>query len=139
MFVDKFFYNGDLKNINEVEMILKKVLRLFNYKYNISFNGLFDVDIFLNKKVGMFINFKKNNSILFSKNTDLKINIINNCDFYFKTLDFEIIEDLNEIYYNEGYYYVNIDKLCNLDNYIEFGDFLYSSKIKIEREFIRIK
>lgn len=139
VFINNFISNIDFKNKNELEQFLKKTIKWIDSKYDISISGLFEVDIFVNDKVGIFIKFEKINSVISYKDTDLKINIIYNCQFYFKTSQFECLEEFEKIYFNEGYYYINVDKLSNLDKFIELGDVVYDNKLNLERDFIRVK
>lgn len=139
VFINNIIFNVNLENKKEVQELLTKVIKFLDLKYHVSVTGLFEVNIFVNDNIGIFIEFEKINSIISYKDTDLKINIIYNCDFYFKTECFECLKDFQEVYFEDGYYYINVKKLTNLDNYVEFGDVIYRNKFNLERDFIRIK
>lgn len=47
---------------------------------------------------------------------------------YFRTRDYFLLPDV-DIYYANGYYYCNVDDISNIENIIEFGDFIYGKDL----------
>lgn len=139
VFVNNIIANINLKNKEELEKFLKKIVKCIDNKFNYSIFGLFEVDIFVNEKVGMFIKFEKINSIISYRDIDLKVNIIYNCDFYFKTDFYECLENNINVFYKDDFYYTNIDNIIDITKYIEYGEIIYDNKLNIERDFLRIK
>ena len=111
LFVNNIVAKVNLKNSVEVEGFLKKIIKLLENKYCFSVLGLFIVNIYVNNKVGMYIEINRINSFSSNNITELKVNIIYDCDFYFKTKCFEILDKFSDVYFFEDYYYINVDIL----------------------------
>lgn len=139
IFVNSIIANIDFKNKNELEKILRKVIKWLDDRYQICISGLFEVDIFVQEGVGIFIELEKISSIISRKDIDLKINVIYNCEFLFRTDFYDSIDDLNNVFYNQGYYYINTKDMYRILDFIEYGEIIYEPKLKINRDFIRIK
>ena len=121
---DYFF----IDNLKEITIEIKDLFnRLFNY-YHIELSGLYEVIIFDNIKYGSIIEIIKKED-LFNKNIiDVKVKLFKNNNFYFKTKDYFIISKYNNIYYDNSYYYININNIDNLNKVIEFGNIIYNKK-----------
>ena len=95
----KIFLNDlEIKNINvasekSLESTIRGVILRLKSKYDIVLKGLYDVSIFIKEGVSAYIIIEKVNTFLFrEKDIDLRIKIIFNSKFYFKTFDNDFIK-----------------------------------------------
>lgn len=131
-----FLSNGYIGSIDydskeEIGLYLKKIIILLKESYNIVLNGFYCVNIYINDKLGMFIeidNIEGYDSI--DLDVDLKITVHYDSDVYFKTLNFDIVSRYDGVRFLDGNYYVNIDNVEVFDimKIIEFGEFVYGDE-----------
>ena len=107
------------------------VLLTLKNRYDLKLSGLYSVDIYINDNIGAFIYIKKSDTFIQYKDIDLKIKIFRDSIFYFKTADFEIVKNKNNIYYYNEYYYIDINEFDNLIKYIEMGELVHSENFNI--------
>ena len=139
LFIAREYFNKvDISKQKDLEVLLTKIILNFKDKYNLKLSGLYSVEIYINDRVGAFIYIEKTDTFIHYRDIDLKIKIIKNSKFYFKTDDFEILSDMNNIYFYNEYYYIDTDELDNILNYIEMGEIIHSEDINIS-EGIKIK
>lgn len=128
----------DVSNEKDLELLLTKALLKLKNIYNLKLFGLYSVEMHISNKDGAFIYIEKTDTFIQYKDIDLKIKIFKNSKFYFKVSDFEIIKDMNNIYFYNEYYYIETNEIKNLLNYIEMGEIVHSDNINIS-EAIKIK
>ncbi len=122
----------DFSNPNELESFLKRIFLFIKKRFNILMSGLYYVDIYINKKAGAFIFINKDNSFIRTKEIDMRIKIIYDNNFFYKTSEYEIIKNEKDIYYYNNHYYINIDCLSEITKYLEFGEIIYDNNLNIE-------
>lgn len=121
----------DISNEKDLEILLTKVLLTLKNRYDLKLSGLYSVDIYINDNIGAFIYIKKSDTFIQYKDIDLKIKIFRDSIFYFKTADFEIVKNKNNIYFYNEYYYIDINEFDNLIKYIEMGELVHSENFDI--------
>ena len=80
----------------------------------------------------------KNDSFIKSKEIDMRINIIFDDMFFYKTNIYEILKDIKNVFYYENFYYTKIDNISNIIKLLEFGDIIYDNNLDVENVGIRI-
>lgn len=141
----KIFLNDlEIKNINvasekSLESTIRGVILRLKSKYDIVLKGLYDVSIFIKEGVSAYIIIEKVNTFLFrEKDIDLRIKIIFNSKFYFKTFDYDVVKDFNDVYFYNNEYYTEVSNLEDINKYIEFGDIIYDDNLNIEHLGLKI-
>ena len=130
----KIFLNDlEIKNINvasekSLESTIRGVILRLKSKYNIVLKGLYDVSIFIKEGVSAYIIIEK----------DLRIKIIFNSKFYFKTFDYDVVKAFNDVYFYNNEYYTEVSNLEDINKYIEFGDIIYDDNLNIEHLGLKI-
>ena len=125
IYLRDIFFNDDIKSAT---MDVKNIfIRLISY-YHIKLSGLYDVYAYENNKYGTILEIIKKENLFNPDIIDIKIKLFKNNNFYFKTKDFFIISNYNNIYYDNNYYYININNIDNIIKVIEFGDIIYNKK-----------
>lgn len=106
--------------------------KLYKLKDKLFLKGFYKVIVFLNQKIGMFLEILKLEDTSIYKSLDLRIIINEDAVFYYKTLDFFLIKDCNSLRYFDGYFYCLVDdKFDELLEKVEFGNFIYGDKVII--------
>ena len=119
------FFKDDIKSATDD--IKNIFVKLITY-YHLKISGLYEVFAYENKKYGTILEIIKKEDLFNPDIIDIKIKLFKNDNFYFKTKDFFIISNYNNIYYDNNYYYININNIDNIINIIEFGDIIYNKK-----------
>ncbi len=136
--MNEYFNNIDISKEKDLEKLLTKIMLNLKNDYDLKLSGLYLVEIYINEKVGAFIYIEKTDTFIQYRDIDLKIKIFRNSKFYFKTESFEVLEDMNNIYFYNEYYYIDTDELDNILIYLENGELILCDDINIE-EGIKIK
>ena len=122
---DYFFKNYDIK---ELTKDIKELFSRLLYYYKIELSGLYEVMIYDNKKYGSILEIIKKEDLFNPHVIDIKLKLFKDKDFYFKTNDFFILSNYNNIYYDNNDYYININNIDDINKVIEFGNILYNKK-----------
>ena len=136
-----YLYNYFFKT-EEKDIIVREIKKIFirlikNYHFKIG--GIYDVLVYENKNYGTILEIEKKEELLFNQDLiDIKVRIIKDIDFYYKTSDYFIIENYNNIYYQDNYYYLKINNNLDLISLSEFGSIEYNLDKKI-KSMIKIK
>ena len=117
-----FFTNKtySLDNEDDISLFLKDMFLIISDIYLIELYGYFKLDIYIDDKIGVFVEIEKlDNYVSYSKKIDTKILIYRN-SFYLKTKDLSYIYKYKKIYNYNNYYYISTD---DVDNVLELLDF----------------
>lgn len=112
-------YDNKDKLHHEIKEIFINLIK--NYKLDLF--GYFKVDIYENKKYGCILEINK----IYSDNSDyidLKVILHRNTKFYLVMSEYYFLNIENVKYHNNNFY-LDIENIENLDNYIEFGEIYY--------------
>lgn len=141
----KIFLNDlEIKDINvesekSLESTIRGVILRLKSKYDIVLKGLYDVSIFIKEGISAYIIIEKINTFLFrEKDIDLRIKIIFNSKFYFKTFDYDVVKAFNDVYFYNNEYYTEVSNLEDINKYIEFGEIIYDDNLNIEHLGLKI-
>ena len=123
---DYFFENNDKKKIlTEIKNIFAKLIEC----YHIDIKGMYDVNAYENKRYGTVLEIISKEQLLFHPElVDIKLKFYKDANFYLKTKDYFNFSKLKKIYFDNNYYYQNIDNYNNIINLIEFTDLIYNEK-----------
>lgn len=125
-------YNFSDYDEKELSSFLKDVFLLLSDVYSINLYGYFLVDIYIDKKVGIYVEISKIDScISYSKKIDTKVSLIID-SFYLKTKDLSKIIGYRPIYCLDNYYFVSTEDVDNIFDIIEYCEIVY----KRESDFI---
>ena len=142
----KIFFNNliteklNFNNRDSIEIFLKNMILTLNNKYKIALKGIYQVKVFFNKKVGALIELEKVESFFSrSQEIEISIKIIFDCKFYFKTKEFFLVQDFDDIYYYNNNYYIDASKIKNIPKLIEFGNILEAKDFDVEEFGIKVE
>ena len=126
---DKYIYfTNEINMLDEknISMFLKDVFLNISTIYNIDLFGYFKVDIYIDDKIGSFIEIEKIDEYMsYNKKIDTKVNIEYR-DFYLKTSDLSIVYKHRPVYEKNNFYFVSTKDVDNLLDILEFCDLEYN-------------
>lgn len=112
----------DLTSIdeNKISLFLKEVFLSINEIYSVELFGYYKVDIYIDEKIGAFVEIEKlDDFVSYSKKIDTKVSILVR-DFYLKTNDLSLIYKYKSIYKVDDYYYVSTKDVDDVLNLLDF-------------------
>ncbi len=140
IYINEIYLNNyDIKNENDLSKLMKKIVLLLKRRYEVIFSGIYNVQIYASKLNGAFLFIKRLDSLFSIRDIDFKISVFFDCDFYFKTKDFFVVEDLSNIFYYNGFYYIKCNLIKNISKIIEFGSVEYLKDFDLNSIGTRIK
>jgi len=117
-------YELSFDNIEKLNKEIKNIFIKLIKVYNLDLHGFLKVYVYCNKIYGYVLEIETLYNDSDFEAVDLKLVIYENCEFYFKTDDYFLVNDFNKVYYDEDYFYVNLKDL-NIIKFIEFGEIVY--------------
>lgn len=128
IFINKLFFKGSFDEkeniIDFVKDIILKKRKVLNLR------GFYKVLVYVNKKIGMFIDMVKLEDSSYFNNLDLRVIVNNDSEVYFETEDYFFIADGKDIRYLDGKFYLLVDEFFQekIENE-EFGRFIYGEDV----------
>ena len=107
---------------NEIKNIFIKLIKV----YNLDLHGFLKVYVYCNKIYGYVLEIETLYNDDDFEAVDLKLVIYDNCDFYFKTFDYDLISNFDKIYFKEDCFCVNLKEVKNVLEFIEHGEIIYN-------------
>ena len=125
-FTNDVLYLSDL-NEEKISSFIKEIFVSMSEVYDIDLVGYYKVDIFIDEKIGSYIEICKiDEYISRNKKIDTKINIEYR-NFYLKTKDLSVIYKNYPIYRNSNYYYISTKDVDNILDIIEDCELEYKN------------
>ena len=127
------FINNCYKKINDYNdknEIIKFVKEIFlKYKKKFKMMGFYKVTVYLEDKVGIFLDVVKLDAFDSDSSLDLRVIVYYDEDIYFKTDNYFIIKDILNIKFYDGNYYCLVKDIYDINSVIEYGEFVYGDNI----------
>lgn len=130
----KYIDNINYSSKEEIGPFLKKTIVKLKSIYNLTLKGFYEVNFYINKKIGIFIELNRVEEYDFdTSDVDLKIIVHFDNTCYFKTDNYDYISDYSKIKYLKEYYYLNVEDVDETDiiKISEFGEFIYGDNLNI--------
>ena len=109
---------------------IKSIILKIRKIYNILLEGLYEVNVYIIKFIGIVLEIKNIDRYL-SKSVDLKIIVHSDEDIYLKVYDCDLINHYHHLKYLNNYFYLNINNLLEKDVYslLENYDIVYGKEL----------
>lgn len=125
-----FVNSAYLSNVNPdrdkiIELVKSLLVRL---RYRLLLHGFYKVKVYFHSRVGIFLELIQLERSDYHSTLDFRTLVYLDEKIYFRTRDYFLLPDA-DIYYANGYYYCNVDDIPNIENIIEFGDFIYGKDL----------
>lgn len=110
--------------IEKITLFFKKII---NY-YNLDMEGFYKISVYPSS-VGVIMDVDLIDDYSYNDNNlDFRIVVYLNKKIYFKTACFDAVSKFSEIFYDDEFFYVDLDKFSGkFINYCEFGDIVINS------------
>ena len=131
-YINKKCIDFDTENKESFEKYIKELVLNIKKIYGYKLSGAYNVHIFENKNYGLIIEFiKKDELNFFPDLIDLKLSIFYDSEIYLKLEDYFLIKKYKNIYYDDDFFYINLDETYKKDllNLSEFSDFIYGDNL----------
>jgi len=123
-FTNKIYLLDDESNISS---FLKEMFLSISDVYSIELYGYFKVDIYIDGKIGIFVEMKKmDDYISYGKKIDTKVAVFDR-SFYLKTNDLSLIYRYRPIYYLNDNYYISTEDVDNIFELLDFCEIEYKN------------
>ena len=116
-------YNDKDKIIDVVKNVISK------YKNKFRLRGFYKIKVFPLDKVGLFVEGIKLESLEKSGIIDLRVIVYFDEEFYFKTDNYYVINNISDIKYFNGNYYCLVKDISDINAVVDYGDFLYGENL----------
>lgn len=123
----EYLKNSDLSSKEEIVKIVKDLV--IRFKNRLSLHGFYKVKVFVNKRVGLFLDIDKLEDIEFANTVDLRVIAYLDDKVFFESEDFDILPKESMIYYFNNKFYCNVDDIPNIIKIADFGRFLYGKEV----------
>ena len=127
-----FVVNKFMTDTDDIKKYLKDIIIKLKKRNKKEFSGVYNVQVYVNKKFGMIFEFFKEDSFDFFQDVvDLDITVHDNAKVFLEFDDLFLVNDFHDIYSYNNKYYIDIDKTSRLKFYslLEFSDFVFGKKL----------
>lgn len=123
--------NLNIENKEEVGKFIKDIILKIRKIYNVSLEGLYEVDVYVIRYLGIMLEIKNIDRYI-SKTVDLKIIIHNEDEVYLKIPRFELLDEYHSLKYLNNNFYLNINNLFEKDIYklLESFEIVYGDELE---------
>lgn len=119
-------YHLSFDNLEKLNKEIKSIFLKLIKTYHLELMGYMKVEVYCNDIYGCVLEIESLYNELELETIDLKLVINDDCDFYFKTSDYSLLENKKIVYYDNKNFYINIKEFNDLIKIIEFGDIIYN-------------
>lgn len=136
-----FIINKFCIDLDNIKKYIKSNILKLKKRYRKDISGFYDVDVYINNKIGMILDFKKDGELDFFKDIiDVNVNICDSSKIYLKFDDIYLFNKIDKIYYYDGFYYIDIDEISLKEFYsiLEFSDFIYGDTLSIIKKNLQL-
>lgn len=109
-----------------VDMVKKLLKRL---KMRLMLRGFYKVKVYLHSKVGLFLELFQLEEFEYDNSLDFRVLVYLDEKIYFRTKDYYTLPSNVAIYYDRGYFYCDVSYITDLNQVVEFGDFIYGRRL----------
>lgn len=126
-----FFNINYLHNIEFTKDSLISIVKklLWKLKDRLVLRGFYKVKVYVHKKVGLFLDLYQLEEFEYEDSFDLRVLVFFDEKIYFKTKDFFVLPKNVPIYFDQSYFYCDVNYLDNFLSVIEFGSILYGKEL----------
>lgn len=128
IFVNSLY--AEINNYRDKDQVVSVVKDIIiKYKSRLKLRGFYKIKVYLDEKVGLFIEGIRLESLERSGALDLRVIVYFDEDIYFKTDDYFAISEVSNIRYYDGNYYCLVRDIIDINKVVEFGEFVYGDYV----------
>ena len=123
------FINANYVDSFERDSLTLKVKNvIMKYRLKLGLEGFYKVKVFVNEKVGLFVDIYKLDDLDYSNSLDLRVLIFFDECVYFETDDYFLLDGISNVRYYDSKYYCLADSI-DIYKLVEFGRFIYGDEV----------
>lgn len=129
-----YFIFLNIMYLNDIQINKEDIIRvvsefLKSIKNKLLLNGFYKVKVYLEKRVGLFLDLIQIEDSDYYNYVDFRIVVYLDEKIYFRTKDYFLLPKNCSIYYFQDYFYCDVNDIDNILDVIEFGDFIYGTNL----------
>lgn len=129
IFINKnYFKNVDYSDKECIIEVVKNLILKIKSKLNMC--GFYKVKVYVNKKVGLFLDVIKIENIEFSNNVDLRVIVGLDEDIFYELDDILFLSRDIPIRKLNDKFYVNVNDIDNIYDILELGRYVYGDELR---------
>ena len=117
----------DYNDKDEIVGVVKKVISKYKNKFRL--RGFYKVKVFPLDRVGLFVEGVKLESLEMSGIIDLRVIVYFDEEFYFKTDNYYVINNISNIKYFNGSYYCLVKDILDINSFVDYGEFVHGEDV----------
>lgn len=128
-----FVFNKFMVETETIKKYLKEVIIKLKRRYRKNISGFYNVNVYVNKKIGMIFDFEKEEGFDFFKDiVDLDVVLHDEAEVFLEFEDLFLMDKFNDIYVFNDKYYVAVDKISNNRFYkmLEFSQLVFGERLE---------
>lgn len=118
--------NVDFHKDKLVELVKSLLQRLKNRLF---LHGFYKVRVYLNLKIGLFLELVQLENLDYGDSLDFRILVFFDEKIYFRTKDYFCLPRNVSVYYDNGYFYCDVNSITDILSVVEFGEFIYGKRL----------
>lgn len=131
-----FFNASYLKDItlNKENLIQLVKELLAKFQNLLLLNGFYKVKVYVHRRIGIFLHILQMEEFEYGESVDFRIVVYLDEKIYFKTRDYFILPKDVSVYFDDTYFYCDVDDISDIMSVIEFGSFVYGRELDMVRK-----
>lgn len=119
------------EDINSKERVVDIVKRwLLQLKKQLHLSGFYKVKVYGHSKVGLFLDLLRLEELEYCSALDLRVVVFLEEKVYFETTEYQVLPKDATIYYNDCFYYCDVNSISSLLSVVDFGRFVYGRELQ---------
>lgn len=119
-------------NIEEIKKYIKDLVCKLKKVYKKKISGFYNVNVFMNDKIGMILDFSREDDFDFFRDVvDLNVIVNKDSEIYLKFSDIFLLDNFDNIYFWDNYFYVDVNSISFKEFYylLEDSSFIYGREL----------
>lgn len=121
-------------NIDEIKKYIKDLVYKLKKVYKKKISGFYNVNVFMNDKIGMILDFSREDDFDFFRDVvDLNVIVNKDSEIYLRFSDLFLINNFDNVYFLDDYFYVDVSSISLKEfyNVLEDSKFIYGKRLDI--------
>lgn len=128
IFINNNYLNDiDFNSNEDIILFVKNII--IKYKSKLNMRGFYKVKVLVKEKIGLFIDIIRLDDNEYSNIVDLKVIVNKDKKIYFKTYNYDVLPKNINIYYSDNCFYCDVEDIDNMNDVVEFGEYIYGRDI----------
>lgn len=136
-----YLYNQRL-NLDESDNLTKDIkellVKVIRY-HKVTLSGIYEVVIYENVYYGYILEIARIKEFEYSDFIDLKLDIKRDQSFYLLFENYDFIDDCEDVFYKNNFFFVNIKDVLNVNKKVELCEIAYKNTNDLLLQSVKVK